>query len=366
MALIPIPLTAGSGSYTPQTVEARRRLAQQLINGQVKDQGWGGALANTLTGSRAGFEGDQASQQEAEGTGRAGRLFADALSSDNPTIQTLGAAAADPFLNQNQGSIINALLGQTMDAKDPDKILARQQAQLNYDQDLAGTGTAANAPSNIQEWEYYNKLSPEDQSRYLTMKRSNPALNVGTGFVTQDQANPGTTIGAAIPINNQQEAYDKGFGGEAGKNAAARIDALPGILNTATDMVSTIDGVLNDPALDDSTGWLSWMQQVPGTEQYRFGQRALQLQGQAFLQAFNNLKGAGQITEVEGDKATQAIGRLSTAQSPQDYRDALNELKGIIAQSKARASDRAGVAAPQGQAQPAPRIRFNPETGELE
>lgn len=145
-----------------------------------------------------------------------------------------------------------------------------------------------------------------------------------------------------VEKNNEEAAFQSGFGTAAGKAAAERIDALPGALAKADNMMSTIDGILNDPALDVSTGWLSWMQQVPGTDQYRFGQRALQLQGQSFLQAFESLKGGGQITEVEGAKATQAIGRLSTAQSAKDYRDALDELKGIITAAKQRTQAAAG------------------------
>lgn len=76
------------------------------------------------------------------------------------------------------------------------------------------------APSNVQEWQYYSSLSPEDQSRYLTMKRSNSPLNIGTGFVTQDPANPGTTLGAPIAIENRQAAYDTGYGGVEGKSDA--------------------------------------------------------------------------------------------------------------------------------------------------
>ena len=45
------------------------------------------------------------------------------------------------------------------------------------------------------------------------------------------------------------------------------------------------------------------MQKIPGTGSKRFGTRAAQLKGQAFLQAFEALKGAGQITEMEGAKA---------------------------------------------------------------
>ena len=95
-------------------------------------------------------------------------------------------------------------------------------------------------------------------------------------------------------------------------------------------MIASIDGILNDPALDSSTGILSPLQNVPGTAQRRVGARMKQLEGQAFLQAFESLKGAGQITEIEGAKATQAIGRLDSAQSPDDYRAALTELRDVL------------------------------------
>ena len=95
-------------------------------------------------------------------------------------------------------------------------------------------------------------------------------------------------------------------------------------------MVASIDGILNDPAFDFATGFMAWTQNIPGTEARRFGARVNQLDGQAFLQAFESLKGGGQITEIEGQKATQAIARLDSAQRPEDYRQALEELKGIL------------------------------------
>lgn len=124
-------------------------------------------------------------------------------------------------------------------------------------------------------------------------------------------------------------------------------------------MISSIDGILNDPALDTATGILEWTQNIPGTGSKRFGARADQLNGQAFLQAFESLKGAGQITEIEGQKATQAIGRLDTAQSPADYRDALSELRGILDIGMQRQKV-------DGTADETKRYKFNAETGELE
>jgi hypothetical protein len=340
-----------SGAISPSEIARRRLLAQQLIGNKVQDAGPIGALANTLSGSLSGYENKQASEMQGQGEDQARALMAQVLSSDNPNMATLGNAAANPFLNENQSGLVNALLGQTMDRNDPANQLALRQAQLNYDQDLAGIDVASSLPSNVQEWEYYSALPPEQQSQYLTMKRSNSPLNIGTGFVTQDPANPGQIMGEEIAIDSFTPAQDASLGKVIGDAAATRILELPKVLAQSGNMVASIDGILNDPALDSSTGWLSFLQGVPGTEQYRFGQRALQLQGQAFLQAFESLKGGGQITEVEGVKATQAIGRLSTAQNPADYRDALNELKGIVQAARTRAEQSAGaVTLPPGSA----------------
>jgi len=107
-------------------------------------------------------------------------------------------------------------------------------------------------------------------------------------------------------------------------------------ITSPSAMVSTIDGILNDPALGSATGILSFTQAIPGTAQRRVGARIAQLNGQAFLQAFESLKGGGQITEIEGQKATEAIGRLDSAQRTEDYVAALTELRDIlnIAQSR--------------------------------
>lgn len=130
---------------------------------------------------------------------------------------------------------------------------------------------------------------------------------------------------------------------------------------TPAAMISSIDGILSDPALDFATGWLAWTQNVPGTDARRFGARARQLNGQAFLQAFESLKGAGGITESEGAKATEAIGRLDTAQRPEDYRAALTELRDILATAIA---GRSGVTPPDTRS--GIRLRYNPATGDFE
>lgn len=124
--------------------------------------------------------------------------------------------------------------------------------------------------------------------------------------------------------------FVQGPGANAGSQAGTVKPSSP------EAMLATIDGILSDPALSYSTGLYSPLQNVPGTPMKRFQGRANQLNGQAFLQAFQSLKGGGQITEVEGAKATQAIGRLDTAQSADDYKQALTELRGILTLAQTR------------------------------
>lgn len=111
-------------------------------------------------------------------------------------------------------------------------------------------------------------------------------------------------------------------------------------INSADLMLNTIDGMLGHPSLDSSTGILAWTQAIPGSPMYDFGTRVEQLQGQVFLQAFESLKGGGQITEVEGQKAEAAMARVRSGLSPEDFREAVSELRKIAEAAKLRAKKR--------------------------
>lgn len=83
---------------------------------------------------------------------------------------------------------------------------------------------------------------------------------------------------------------------------------------------------------------------IPGTAAYDFNILSEQLKGQAFLEAFESLKGAGAITDREGQAATVAMARLDTAQSEQEYEKALIELRQIMMNAIDRQRQRAGQA----------------------
>jgi hypothetical protein len=82
---------------------------------------------------------------------------------------------------------------------------------------------------------------------------------------------------------------------------------------------------------------------IPGTDTRDFMARLEQSQGGAFLQAFEALKGGGQITEVEGRKATAAITRMQTAQSEGEFVKAAMEFRGAVESGMQKLSGRVGA-----------------------
>ena len=64
------------------------------------------------------------------------------------------------------------------------------------------------------------------------------------------------------------------------------------------------------------------------------------------MEAFEILKGGGAITNIEGEKGTAAINRMSIAQSEREYIAAAREVQNILRVGMDRARKRANVAAP--------------------
>ena len=63
-----------------------------------------------------------------------------------------------------------------------------------------------------------------------------------------------------------------------------------------------------------------------------------QVQGGAFLQAFESLKGGGQITQIEGEKATQAIVRAQQSQSEEGFKKSMNDFLSVLDKAEKRAT----------------------------
>jgi len=142
----------------------------------------------------------------------------------------------------------------------------------------------------------------------------------------------------------------------------------------ASMMLKTIESLMADPGLDAITGKsgvllgngeskLSRLALAANPEAAGALSKHKQLSGQVFLNAFESLKGAGQITEVEGLKAQQARARLETTQSAEGYREALAELAAIVKKGQSRPAGWAQSPENAAQAPATKRLVFDPATG---
>lgn len=97
-------------------------------------------------------------------------------------------------------------------------------------------------------------------------------------------------------------------------------------------LIARIDALMNDPNLEDALGFEGIVRGFASNvgldpNVARVNEMIKQVRGDVFLQAFEKLKGGGQITELEGMKAEQAMARLGQMQGYDDYVNALKELR---------------------------------------
>ena len=141
-----------------------------------------------------------------------------------------------------------------------------------------------------------------------------------------------------------QGAGDVAAARAAGAASGEAAINLTGARVTADRTLALIDLVKNDPALPDMVGPIQGRLPNISADAQRFASRLSQLQGTAFLEAYNMLRGGGQITEVEGQKAEQAIVRLNQAQSEQDFLQALREFEDAVRSGIQKLEAQAGAA----------------------
>lgn len=171
-------------------------------------------------------------------------------------------------------------------------------------------------------------------------------MQPGQPSAAQSQSRPGF-IPKDIVGTAEQQAL--------GKDRGQAIANLPGIIGKAEEALRVIDQAINHPGRGTATGMSSMIDPrnyIPGTDATNFKVLAKQLEGKTFLEAFESLKGGGQITEVEGAKATQAMARLDRAQSDDEYLNALRDLRGVVSRGMGRAKQKASASPGTGMPRP--------------
>lgn len=144
----------------------------------------------------------------------------------------------------------------------------------------------------------------------------------------------------------QIDAARKAATMKAEKQTQAGID-LPQREAQAQEMLNLLDSIETDKGMSAVVGMPNPLKggfgafNVRGSPAADFQTKLDQLGGKQFLEAFQSLKGGGQITEVEGTKATNAIARMQTAQSEEAFLGGLNEFKGIVSNALTRSQQAA-------------------------
>lgn len=152
-------------------------------------------------------------------------------------------------------------------------------------------------------------------------------LDTGTGYIPVAQHGGGTPASGAQPI--AQDVAGKAAAQARGTTQGNVAAQLPQTLASGQRIIDGIDALLKDPGLDRITGPVG--SHIPywfNGDANRAKSQLDMVLGGTFLQAYNDLRGAGQISNAEGQSAKEAYNRLQrTDMNDADYKQALLEFR---------------------------------------
>lgn len=249
------------------------------------------------------------------------------------SLQQIMQAAENPFLTDGERSVLDALMQQRMQASDPMRQLQMQSAQVGLERDRL-------------ELEQARNPQPEPVDPFTLSEGQVRFDGQGNVIAEGPRGNPEQERQIAQDAQGVRRYVETGepvFEGDAMTS--------DGAISQARDSLELIAAVRNNPSLGGITGPVQG--RLPGfldQGKQDLLVRIEQLQGRAFLEAFESLKGGGQITEREGQAAQAAIARLDRTQSVQAYQAALDELSTIMRRAIARGevSQQGNESAPEG------------------
>ena len=170
----------------------------------------------------------------------------------------------------------------------------------------------------------------------------------GRPYVTgSDGSTKYLDLGGSKPLAPGELANQKAAGAATGKAIGEARAALPAVVQSTAETLGLLDSLENDPYLDKMVGAVGGRTPDWSEDANRVAAKMAQVSGTAFLTAFQKLRGGGQITEVEGRKATEAISRLENRkQGSPAYREAIADLRRIARNGLIRAQVDAGQLPP--------------------
>lgn len=202
------------------------------------------------------------------------------------------------------------------------------------------------------------------EMEFLTDGAGNPVIkndinmiDTGGGGVGSFNANdPNALIKEVVSSDDATSADVNKAGAVERAKVASKIITTPQAeeyanLAKSKTNYGTVTGILgrvrNHPGLDavlsSGMGKANPNLYLPNTPEYDFMALLAQLDGELFMNAYAGLKGGGQITEIEGAKATAQIANLAIGQSKDQWLQSLGLLDGLVEQrysdSRTKASE---------------------------
>ena len=176
--------------------------------------------------------------------------------------------------------------------------------------------------------------STKDIGRGLTVNTyKNGAIKYfNNGVEITDPAAIQTAIAAEKAFDNEQAGAKEKARAEGKGEGTQIVDqraAIQGVSNMFNSSKALIAKLYNHPGMAAATGTVNGARSLgtfgANNAAKEFITLHNQLAGKIFLAAFAGLKGGGQITEIEGQKATEALSNLNRQLDPPAYRDALEQ-----------------------------------------
>jgi hypothetical protein len=340
---------------TPPNAQPTQGQAQQMA--AIPEPGGFGAgvrgfISNLHTGPLGAVIG---------GIGSAAGLQDPAMQRANQTARYLTTKGFDPALAQtivSDPALLRAVLpqmigmgGQTDDIKEY-QFAKREDPSLTFQkfmqQKKAVSGEYSLTPQYGTDKDGNTVLLQTGKSGEAIQTKLPEGVKISSGV---DKVDLGTSWGIIDKrTGNLVGTQPKDVSGKEAAEARGKAQgeaqaALPGALADAERTKASIDQLLNHEGLGSIVGPLdqyrpSWSLGESGNDALA---RYKQLQGQAFLQAYNLLKGGGAITDIEGKKAEAAMARLDRAQSEDTFKAALKDFRDAIESGVNKLKAKAGT-----------------------
>lgn len=193
-----------------------------------------------------------------------------------------------------------------------------------------------------KEW-----IAPPQQGGGMPKKSLQPIyLDDGKGGITVGQLDD---AGNLVPAQMQNgfkplSPYDKSFQGAQGREMgefSGSQQATAGKDVAQADMaLDLLDQIEAHPSLDMGVGGTAMLSGIPGTGGYDFQNLVDQAKSGAFLQAVQEMRGLGALSNAEGSAATSAITRMNTSTSKEAFLKAVSDYREIVTAGRNRAAGR--------------------------